>query len=278
MVRGQNNRRDLELLRRPTRGGGNSARTVPYRDRGAESALVRNGSMQLKVKAHRDEGFDGPIKLQMLYNPSGVSSPTSVTIPKGQAEGIIPLTANGNAKIRDWSIVVEGRADGGQGELTVASQLAKLAVAESYFKLTLPAIAVEQGATGGLAVAVESTTPFEGEASIVLVGLPNEVTSEPKTITKDSKEVVFALATTANSPPGNHKTLRCQAVVNQNGEPITHILGPGELRIQKPAPKKPVAKAAPAAKPVPKPPAKKPAAKPLSRLEQLRRAKQGDSE
>lgn len=237
--------------------------------------LVRNGSMQLRVKAERAEGFDGPINLRMLYNPAGVSSPTSVTIPKGQAEGVIPLTANGNAKLRDWSIVVEGRADAGKGELAVASQMAKLAVVESYFKLTLPAVAIEQGATGGLAIGVEWTTPFDGEASIVLVGLPNEVTAEAKTITKDSKEVVFALATTAKSPPGNHKTLRCQAVVTQNGEPITHVLGPGELRILKPAPKKPAAEAKPT--PKPKPAEKKPSEKPLSRLEQLRQAKQSGS-
>jgi pre-peptidase len=275
MVRGQNNREIWNYYSDRLATG--VTEPAPFRIEILEPRvpLVRNGSMLLRVKAERDEGFDGPINLRMIYNPAGVSSPTSVTIPKGQAEGVIPLTANGNAKIRDWSIVVVGRADAGQGELAVASQMAKLAVVESFFKLTLPAVAVEQGAAGGLAVGVESTTPFDGEASIVLVGLPNEVTAEPKTITKDSKEVVFTLATTGKSPPGNHKTLRCQAVVTQDGEPITHILGPGELRILKPAPKKPAAEAKPTAKP--KPVEKKPAARPLSRLEQLRQAKQGGS-
>ena len=276
LVRGQNNREIWNYY--ADRLAASVTQNVPFHIEIIEPKvpLVRNGSMQLKVKAIREAGFDGPINLQMLYNPSGVSSPTSVAIPKGQAEGIIPLTANGNAKIRDWSIVVEGRADTGQGELNVASQMAKLVVAESFFKMTFPPVAIEQGNTGGLAIAVEPTTPFEGEASVSLVGLPNEVTAEPKTITKDSKEVVFTLATTGNSPPGNHKTVRCQAVVIQNGESIVHILGPGELRILKPAPQKQTAEAKPA--PQPAPAEVKPAQKPLSRLEQLRLAKQGRSQ
>ena len=277
LVRGQNNREIWNYY--GDRLAAAVTQPAPFRIEIVEPKvpLVRNGSMQLKVKVHCDEGFTGPINLQMLYNPSGVSSPTSVTVPKDKTEAIIPLTANGNAKTRDWSIVAVGRADAGKGELAVASQMAKLTVAESFFKLTLHAVAIEQGSMGGLAVAVESTTPFEGDASIALVGLPNEVTAEPTTFNKDTKEVVFALATTSNSPPGNHKTIRCQAIVTQNGEPITHLLGPGELRIQKPAPKKPAAADKPAAKPTPKPADKKPVQKPLSRLEQLRLAKQGDS-
>jgi len=279
MVRGQNNREIWNYY--ADRLATAVTQPAPFRIEVVEPKvpLVRNGTMQLKVKAHRDDGFTAPIQLQMLYNPAGVSSPTSVTIPKDKVEAVIPLTANGKAKLRDWSIVVMGRADAGKGELAVASQMAKLTVADSFFKLTFPAIAVEQGSTGGLAIGVEPTTPFEGEASITLVGLPNEVTAEPKTFNKDSKEVVFALATTQNSPPGNHKTIRCQAVVTQSGEPITHVLGPGELRIQKPAPKKkPAAETKPAPKPAAKPAEKKAAPKPLSRLEQLRQAKQDGSQ
>ena len=49
--------------------------------------LVQNGNMELKVTATRDGGFKGPIALRMLYNPPGVSSPDSVTIPEGQTAG-----------------------------------------------------------------------------------------------------------------------------------------------------------------------------------------------
>jgi hypothetical protein len=237
--------------------------------------LVCNGSMELKVTAHRNEGFDGPITLRMLYNPSGVSSPTSVTIPNDKAEGIIPLTANANARIRQWPVVVVGQSDAGQGPIEVASQMARLVVSESYFKLNLAAAAIEQGAAGRMSVAVEQIKPFEGEAAVELVGLPNEVTAEAMKITKEASEVVFALATTNNSPPGNHNTVRCRAVVTENDEPIVHLLGPGELRILSPAPK--TVAAAPKPEPAPEPAVKKPVEKPLSRLEQLRLARQGET-
>ncbi|MHB8900520.1 MAG: pre-peptidase C-terminal domain-containing protein [Thermoguttaceae bacterium] len=235
--------------------------------------LVCDGSMDLKVVAHRNAGFAAPITLRMLYNPPGVSSPTSVTIPGDKSEGILPLTANAGAKVRDWPIVVVAQADTGKGEVELASQMAKLAVSPSYFKLILAPTAIEQGAAGQIAVAVEHVKPFEGEATVELVGLPNEVTAEPRKITKDSPEVIFALTTTAKSPPGNHNTVRCRAVVTEAGEPIVHLLGPGELRILTPAPKK----TAPAPKPEPAPKTAevaKPAEKPLSRLEQLRQQRQ----
>jgi hypothetical protein len=120
-------------------------------------------------------------------------------------------------------------------------------------------------------IKVEKKKDFDGPAKIELLGLPNEVTTEPREITKESAELVFPVKTTANSPAGRHKTVICRAVITANGEPIAHTLGTGELRIDTPLPPKPnqPAAAAPAPMPVaaaPMPPAEKR----LSRLEKLR--------
>ena len=48
-----------------------------------------------------------------------------------------------------------------------------------------------------------------------------------------------------------YKTLVCRAVVTQNGEPVTHTLGTGELRVDEPLPPKPAAPQ-PAAQPRPR--------------------------
>src|SRR5262249_12026920 len=56
--------------------------------------IVRDGAMELKIKATRQEGFVAPISVNMLYNPPGVGSPSAVTIPEGQTEVVMPLTAN----------------------------------------------------------------------------------------------------------------------------------------------------------------------------------------
>ena len=103
---------------------------------------------------------------------------------------------------------------------------------------------------------------------MTLVGLPNKVTTEPATITKDSTDLVFRLKTDPASPAGETKTLFCQVVVTQDGEPIVHNLGFGRLRIDAPLPQK---KNAPAsAKPAVASATPEAPAKPLSRLEKLR--------
>jgi hypothetical protein len=236
--------------------------------------LVQNGNMELKVSATRDGGFKGPIALRMLYNPPGVSSPDSVTIPEGQNQAAIQLTADGGAATRTSKIAVLGESSTGDGPLVVSSQLADLEVAEPRLRFQFQPAAVEQGQKTSIVVKIEKTRKLESPATIELLGLPNEVTSERKQIDDAAAEVVFPVATTKNSPAGLHKTIFLRAVVKSQGEPITHVVGGGELRIQPPLPRKVVAAAMPDPKPAPKPkPA--PAARPLSRLEQLRLEKKG---
>ncbi|MGO9115532.1 MAG: PPC domain-containing protein [Thermoguttaceae bacterium] len=235
--------------------------------------LVQNGNMELKVTVARDAGFKGAIALRMLYNPPGVSSPDSVTIPEGQARGVVPLTADGGAVIRTWKIAVLGESTTGDGPLVVSSQLADLEVAEPRLRFQFQPAVVEQGQQTNIVVKIEKNRRLEAPATIELLGLPNEVTTEPRKIDDAAGEVIFPVNTTSKSPPGLHKTIYCRAVVKSQGEPITHVVGGGELRIQPALPPK----TAVAAKPEPKPtPQTKPAAaKPLSRLEQLRLAKKG---
>ncbi|HEX7378437.1 MAG TPA: PPC domain-containing protein [Pirellulales bacterium] len=233
--------------------------------------LVRNGSMGLKVVATRKEGFTAPISLRMLYNPPGVGSSGAIKIEEGQNEAIIPLTANGGAEIRQWKIAVVGRSNVDDEGMMVSSQLATLDVADPYVKFAFNAAACEQGQETDLVVKVENQKPFEGEATVELLGTPFEVTTEARKLTKDGTELVFHIKTTAKSPAGRHKTLLCRATVMANGEPIVHNLGTGELRIDTPLPPKPTAPAPmPAAVAAAPPPPAKPVEKRLTRLEQLR--------
>lgn len=232
--------------------------------------LVRNGSMGLKIVATRKEGFTAPISLRMLYNPPGVGSSGDIKIEEGKNEAVIPLTANGGAEIRQWKIAVIGRSNVDDEGVMVSSQLANLEVADPYVKFAFNAAACEQGQETDLVVKVENQKPFEGEATVELLGTPFEVTTESAKLTKDTAELVFHVKTTAKSPAGRHKTLLCRATVLANGEPIVHNLGSGELRIDTPLPPKPTASApAPAAVAAAPQPAK-PAEKRLTRLEQLR--------
>ncbi len=232
--------------------------------------LVRNGSMGLKIVATRKEGFTAPISVQMLYNPPGVGSSGSIAIPEGQTEAVIPLTANSGAEVNKWKIVVLGDATVGDGPITVASQMATLEVAEPFVSFEFLAATTEKGKATDIVVKVTKAKDYEGPAQVQMLGLPNEVTTNPLEMTKDTTELVFPVSTTANSPVGKHATVICQATIMANGEPILHTLGTGELRIDEPLPPKPDAPAVAEAAPMPTPEAAPMPEKRLSLLEKLR--------
>jgi hypothetical protein len=247
-----------------------------------KAPLVRNGSMQLKVVATRKEGFTAPISVRMLYNPPGISASASIKIDEGKTEAEIPLTANNGAQLNTWKIAVLGVANGGNGNVEVSTQLADLEVAESFFNLAFQKAAAEQGQETQMVVTVEQKTPFEGSGTAQLVGLPNGATTEPLEFTKETETLNFKIMLAADARVGRHQTILCQAVVTQAGEPVSHTLGTGEIRIDVPIPpKNPTpAPAAVAAAPAeqPKPEVKEAPAKPLSRLEQLRLQKKQEEE
>ncbi len=248
--------------------------------------IVRGGTMDLKVIAKRKPGFTAPIAVALPWNPPGIASKGGITIPEGKDEAVIPLNANGGAELTTWRIVVNGtytepppppapgqpqgnnRRGGGAGRLTVSSGFAKLNVSQPFLALKLDAVSVEQGKDAVLSVKITKAVDFPGEAKVTLIGLPNKVTTDPATITKDSTDLVFKLTTDPTSPVGETKSLFCQVVVTQDGEPIVHNLGSGRLRIDAPlAPRKPNPNAKPA---VAENAPKADASKPLSRLEKLR--------
>jgi hypothetical protein len=240
-----------------------------------QSPIVRGGSKELKVVATRQEGFAQPIAIRLLYNPPGIGSSGSISIPGDKNEITIPLTANGSAAIGTWPIAVLGTATVGNGAVEIASQMASLTIAEAYMSFTFQKTAGELGTQTELVVNVQNALPFEGEAQVVLLGLPagTATPAEPQKITKDTTQLVFPITIAQEAKPGTYKSLVCRADVLQSGEPVTHTLGTGELRVDQPLPPK----VAPAPQPKPQPAAPAPEAKPaeappkrLSRLEQLR--------
>ena len=197
--------------------------------------LVQNGSMELKVVAERKDGFNGPIAVRTLYDPPGISSNRSISIAADATEVTIPITASAGTAAREWKMVVEAESDV-NGPLLIASEFANLRVAAPYLTMTYPAAATEPGKPIDYPIAIENVTPFEGEATVTLIGLPPGVTTTPLTITKDSKQLVFPLAVAGDAKIGHHKQLFCSVVITEQGEPVTHTLVGGELRIDEPLP------------------------------------------
>jgi hypothetical protein len=231
------------------------------------SPLVRNGQKELKIVAHRKEGFDEAINVEFPFRPPGVGAAGQVTIPKGQNEAKYLVNANGNAQIGNWPIYALGSSND-QGPVWVSSQLAKLEIAEPYVTLEMKRASCEQGQPAQIVCTLNQISEFEGSATAELLGLPPNVTAEPKPFDKTTKELVFSVTTSDQTPPGNHKSLFCRVTVTQNGEPVLATAGSTELQVSQPLPK-PAEQAKPQEQAAQAPPVQQ-TAKPLSRLEKLR--------
>jgi hypothetical protein len=238
-----------------------------------KAPLVQNGSMNLKITAERKPGFTAPITILPLFNPPGVGSASSVVIPEKQNEVLMPINAAGNAQVRKWKTAVLGTATVGNGPVWASSQLATIDVAPPFVAFTMERAAAEQGKQTDIYCKIQLNTPFEGPATVKLLGLPPKVTAPDLTITKDSKELSFKLNVDKTSPAGQHKNIFCQVVAMKDGEPVVHNVGGTELRIDVPLPPKADAPAPPPPAPMAtKPPdPAKPPEKRLTRLEQLRK-------
>ncbi len=235
--------------------------------------IVRNGTLKLKIRAKRKEGFDKAILLRMLWRPPGIGCPSTMTIPAKKNEVEYELNANANAELRTWKMTVLGEADAGKGLVTIAAPFTNLTVEEPYATMKINLATVKQGGEAEVICDLAQLRPFEGKAELKLFGLPANTEFKPIEITKDSKQVVFPVGTNEKTPVGKHKNIYGNLIVMKNKQPILHKVGMGGVFRVDPAPKKAVAKPAPVKKVAPakkKVVAKAAPEKPLSRLEQLR--------
>jgi len=235
-----------------------------------KAPLVHGGTMYLQIKAHRKEGFDGAIKCRLSYKPPGLGASTEVSIAKGKNVGSLRVNANGSTGDNVWPITVLGWAEVG-GKLWVGSNKIDLKTTPPFVTGSIPLTTVERAKETQVVVTLNQVKPFEGEGTLTLSGLPNEVTTAQMTFTKDTKELVFPVKTTLKSPIGHHKSLFASLRIPFAGETmISSTAGGGQLRID-PPPKKPKPKPKAVAG---KPAVKKPVPKVLTRLEKLRLAKE----
>jgi hypothetical protein len=237
--------------------------------------LVREGVLQLKILAHRKEGFTAPISVQLPFRPPGLGATSAVNIPENGTEVLYELNANGSAQIGKWKLFALGSANI-DGAAWVSSQLANLEIADKYVNFAMQRAACEQGQVAQVLCTVNHTTPFEGMATAKLLGLPPNTETTDIEFDKDTKEVIFSIKTTPESRVGKHNLI-CQLTVTQNGEPIVCTGGTVQLQIDQPLPAPttpaPMPMPTPAAQPMPAAVAAQPEppkAKPLTRLEKLR--------
>ena len=232
--------------------------------------LVKNGTLGLKIRVTRMNGYSEKITIRFLWNPPGVSGPASVEIPGDKSEISYELNANNDATPGQWQVCVLAEADTPQGPVLVSSSLVPMKVAEPYLTMSLDLAATEQGRDIPMLAKIEVLHPFEGPATVELLGLPHGATTATKTFSKEQTELTFPITVAPDATVGKHNGVFCRVTVPENGATILHqtAMG-GTLRIDAPAPPSVAKSDSTPAKPADAQ-AKGETAKPLSRLEQLR--------
>lgn len=205
---------------------------LPYSIRAIEpkAPLVQGGSLQLKIVAERDEGFENSIAVRTLYNPPGVSTNQSRSIPKNKLEVSIPITANAKARTGDWQIVFLGITSM-DGSVESSTQLTTLRIVEPYFDMKIPMLTVMQGDTAELVVGLDHRTPFDGEAELQLLRLPPGVTAEQVQVKAGSESATFQLTVAKDARVARHRGVGCQVNLTVEGEPVRYNQGYVELRV-----------------------------------------------
>jgi hypothetical protein len=242
--------------------------------------LVQMGQVNLQVKVQRLEGYANPIYLSVLSLPPGVSAPGAVEVPADKGEAIIPLTAAGNASAGQFPIVVMIQAPFQNGTMEFAAVPVNLEVAAAAFQFAFQKTMTEQGGKSEVIVNVEVARPFDGEAEVELLGIPPGVTC-PQPLQKIQKEVtqlVFPIEIAADARVGSQATLVVQARVPLNSDRIVQTQGTGEVQIDAPLVTAPAPETVVQAPPAEAPAPAAEAPKRLSRLEQLRQAKQREGQ
>ncbi|MCM2374451.1 serine protease [Aporhodopirellula aestuarii] len=211
--------------------------------------LMRGSEMTIPIRVLREPGFDEAIEIQCEFAPPGVGTSPAEIIPAGESTANLTLSAAANAKLGNSPLYVMatttqargGRADSkvrgdtdlGSERVRVSSDIVTIQVAEPFVSLSSEPQSVRRGEKIEYRWAVKQKRPFEGRASVNMLGLPVGVTRvgpEP-TIDKDSTEVAVQLAASDEALLGMVGELQCDVRFSVGNEEIQLRTGSGKLRI-----------------------------------------------
>lgn len=203
--------------------------------------LIRNGSLDLDVRIQRHGDFKGPIDFQAEWLPGGVSSGPAITIPPDKTEAVYSLTASGGAPLGPTQLaLVATTTDGidsgwytGVGRVRVSTPFIKFDVADPHIDLKSQPTAARRGQKGRVVWKVEHRRPFEGVATVELLGLPKgvRVVGMPPTLAAQQAELAFEIEVAPDTLLGPYRELSCEVSLKENGQEIKQRMGRGVLRI-----------------------------------------------
>jgi hypothetical protein len=117
--------------------------------------------------------------------------------------------------------------------MRVSSQLVKIDVTEPFVELASEPTSIRRGGKANVSFNVQPKSPFDGQATVQLLGLPKgvQVVGPLPRITKDSREIAFEIEATDEALLGPVAGLECELIVQVAGQEIRQRAGNATIRI-----------------------------------------------
>ena len=197
--------------------------------------LARRGSLELRVKIRRSEGFTGKVRLGFPFKPPGIGAPATVDVDTDVSEAVYSINATADAAVGDRRVVVTATVkDKDAPEAWVSSLPITVRVIEPPIEIAAEKATTEQGREAKLVCRITKPGGFEGVAKVKLMGLPAKLEAPELDLKADATEIVFPIAVPTDAPPGRHDNIFCQVRVPQGEEWIVFNGPSTQLRIDKP--------------------------------------------
>ena len=205
--------------------------------------LVRGGELSIAVKLTRRPGFVGDVDFQAGFPPEGshgLGLPPKATIPAGETNAVLRISSNSASGQVPLYVTATTHPDSsrngnfmGAEVVRVSSEIILVTVSDPFVEITSLPQSVRRGGRTQFNFAITHKSPFEGKATVRLLGLPKGVkVVEPlPVITKDSKEVTFGIEATDDALLGPVSGLTCELIVTTSGQEVRQRSGNGTLRI-----------------------------------------------
>ncbi len=211
--------------------------------------LMQGSELTIPVRIVRQPWCEEPLELQCEFAPPGVGMSPAEIIPAGENMATLTLSADANAKLGSSPLYVmvtttqargglenssvKGDTSLGSERVRVSSEVVNVEVAEPFVSLSSEPQSVRRGTKIAYRWTVKQIRPFEGRASVRMLGLPvGLVANGPvPTIDNTSDEVVVELEARDEALLGLVGDLKCEVRFPVGGEEILLRTGSGKLRI-----------------------------------------------
>jgi hypothetical protein len=195
--------------------------------------IVRGSPLGLAAKVVRDDGYTGDVRVRMLWNPPGIGS-GQVGVDAKTTDVVLPLSANDNAPVGRYGIVLCAIGNDGGVAREVCSELVELEVAEPWIDVKVPDVRAELGATVELAIELKPRRELPAPPRFDLRGLPRGVVAGEAVLDLANGKARLPLVIDAKAPVGRHRSQVLRVLVASDGDDVVQDVRTGELRIDRP--------------------------------------------